>query len=353
MPDLLNPPPGAEPDRGGQVTRGPATPESLTVMRSLLRWMVLSRAVEDRLRTMYQQSRLRGRLISGRGQEATAVGAAYALGALDVVAPVHRDLGVHLVRGTPVLDVVRHYLGRAAGPSGGRDGDIHMGEWHRGVFPMVSHLPDSWPVMAGVGLAFKLRGESRVAMALCGDGATSVGTWHEAVNFAAVFETPTVFVVENNQYAYSTPTSRQYRVEHLAERASAYGIPGVRVDGNDAVAVYRACLAAVESARSGGGPTLIETETFRVDGHAIHDDARYVPEELRLAWQARDPIDRLAEAFCRHGGTAAEVQTMKREAAAEVRAAVAQAETEPLPDPVTLTDGVYAPALEQHAQTQR
>jgi TPP-dependent pyruvate/acetoin dehydrogenase alpha subunit len=316
----------------------------MAVAVELLRQMIRSRAVEDRLRAMHQQSRLRGRLISGRGQEAIPVGATAALQPDDVVAPVHRDLGAHLVRGTTVVDVLRHYLGRATGPSRGRDGDIHMGEWERGVFPMVSHLPDSWPVAVGMGLAFSLRGEPRVAMAFCGDGATSAGAWHEAVNFAAVFSTPTVLVVENNQFAYSTPTHRQFRVERIADRAAAYGIPGETVDGNDALAVHRAAVEAVERARAGGGPTLIEAMTMRMDGHAIHDAAAYVPADLLESWRARDPIDRLAARLAGVGLAPSDVERLWSEARDEVAAAVATAEAEPLPDPAHLLDGVFAPS---------
>jgi TPP-dependent pyruvate/acetoin dehydrogenase alpha subunit len=294
------------------------------------------------LRSLYLQGALRGRLISGRGQEATAVGATAALSTKDVVAPVHRDLGAHLVRGTPVLDIVRHFLGRATSLSGGRDGDIHMGDWTRGVFPMVSHLPDSWPVMVGMALAFKLRSEPRVALAFCGDGATSVGGWHEAVNFAAVTGAPIVFVIENNQYAYSTPTSRQFRVRHLVERAPAYGIPGERVDGNDAVAVHAVCHSAIERARSGGGPSLIEADTFRLDGHAIHDDASYVPGALLKEWEGKDPIDRMVARLTANGLAHSEIDAMWRQADTDVNAAVTLAEGEPAPDASSLEIGVYA-----------
>jgi TPP-dependent pyruvate/acetoin dehydrogenase alpha subunit len=319
-------------------------PEDLELAKSIFRWMVLSRALENRLRSMYQQSRLRGRLISGRGQEAIPVGAAMTLSEGDVVAPVHRDLGAHLVRGTLALDIVRHYLGRASGPSRGRDGDLHMGEWERGVFPMVSHLPDSWPIAVGIGLAFKLRREQGVVLAFCGDGATSAGGWHEALNFASVMQTPTIFVIENNQYAYSTPTHRQFRVAHLSDRSASYGLPGYSVDGNDALAVHTVCRAAVSQARSGGGPSLIEAHTFRIDGHAIHDDASYVPPELRTQWKARDPIEHLGERLRANDVPASELTEISEAAEQEVRQAVEQAEAEELPDPSSLEMGVYAPS---------
>lgn len=323
-----------------RVTPAPDLERSL----ELLRWMTLSRALEDRLHRLHGRGELRGRLISGRGQEAIPVGATAALRTDDVVAPVHRDLGAHLVKGTTVLDVVRHYLGRVTGPSGGRDGDIHMGEWHRGVFPMVSHLPDSWPVIGGVALGFRLGGTDRVALAFCGDGATSTGAWHEAVNFAAVLSLPVVFVIEENGYAYSTPPARQYRAARLVDRAEGYGIPGVTVDGNDCEAVHAVAAEAVARARRGEGPTLIEAHTFRMDGHAVHDGAEYVPAERRAAWADLDPIDRQKARLLALGVTAEELDDLHAGCAAEVVTAVEQAVAEPLPDPASLTDGVYAAA---------
>jgi TPP-dependent pyruvate/acetoin dehydrogenase alpha subunit len=304
--------------------------------------MTLSRVLEDELHRLHLQGRLRGRLISGRGQEAIPVGATSALRPDDVVAPVHRDLGAHLVKGTTALAVLRHYFGRATGPSLGRDGDIHMGEWHRGVFPMVSHLPDSWPVIGGVALGYRLEGSDRVALAFCGDGATSTGTWHEAVNFAAVLSLPVVLVVEENGWAYSTPPQRQYRAA-LVDRAAGYGIPGVEVDGNDCEAVHAVAAEAVARARAGEGPTLVVAHTFRMDGHAVHDGAEYVPAEQRESWKRMDPIARERERLAARGVAPEVLDRIREECRAEVRAAVAQAEHEPEPDPATLSQGVYAP----------
>jgi TPP-dependent pyruvate/acetoin dehydrogenase alpha subunit len=309
-----------------------------SVAFQLLEWMVLARAVDDRLHLLYRQGRLRGRLLSGRGQEAIPVGVALAARPDDPLCPLHRDLGAHLVRGTTVETILLHYLGKATGPSQGRDGDVHMGEWNRRVFPMVSHLPDSWPVAAGLGLASALRGDGHVTIAFCGDGATSTGAWHETLNFAAVFNTPNVFVVENNGWAYSTPVHRQHRAPSLAARAAAYGLPGMEIDGNDAIAVHEAAGAAIDHARAGGGPTLIEAVTMRMRGHAGHDNADYVPRQLLEEWQARDPIDRLA---ARLGLDGAEQAAVWANARATVEAALAAALAAPDPSPATLTDGVY------------
>jgi pyruvate dehydrogenase E1 component alpha subunit len=235
-----------------------------------------------------------------------------------------------------------HYFGRADGPSKGRDGDIHMGEWSRSVFPMISHLPDSWPIAVGVAMARKLTGANEAVMAFCGDGATSTGLWHESLNMAAVFQTPNVFVVENNHYAYSTPTSRQFRVARIADRAAAYQIPGVTVDGNDVLAVYEAAEEAVLRARNGGGPGLIEAVTMRMDGHAVHDPADYVPESLLTEWRAKDPIERLATQVASEGVKPAEVEDMWARARQEMSEAADQAEAADLPAAASLTEGVYA-----------
>jgi len=324
-------------------------PESVTVRglpvevaRNLLETMIKSRYLEDRLHSLYLQSRIQGRLISGRGQEAIAVGAAAALEPDEVICPVHRDLGSHLQRGTPPLAVLLHYFRRQAGPSRGRDGDIHMAEWSRRVFPMVSHLPDSWPIAVGIALASRLSGRPRAVLALSGDGASSAGLWHESLNLAAVFKTPNVFVIENNQYAYSTPTSKQFTIERLADRGAAYGIPSSTVDGNDVVAVYLAVQQAAERARSGDGPTLIEAMTMRMDGHAVHDPADYVPKKLLDEWRKRDPIDRLiAELVPGHLG-ANELNDLRSRIQREIDGAVVEAESAALPDPAELMDGVYA-----------
>jgi pyruvate dehydrogenase E1 component alpha subunit len=311
-------------------------------LQAAYRWMVLSRAIEDRLRNVYTTGGLRGRLISGRGQEAIPVGSAMALGPGDVIGPVHRDLGAHLVRGTEPIDILRHYLGRATSLSQGRDGDVHMGDWSKGVFPMVSHLPDSWPVLGGVALGFQLDGSQRVAMGYAGDGAMSTGAWHEAVNFAAVFDLPVVYIVENNQYAYSTPLARQSKLTRLSDRAAGYGLPGVTVDGNDVAAVFDASTAAVDRARRGLGPTIIECVTMRMDGHAIHDSAPYVPEELLAHWRLLDPIDQLQRRLETSGHAPTWFDTVRKEQDLLVRESLAQAQAEPLPDASTLLDGVYA-----------
>ncbi len=311
-------------------------------LRTAHRWMVLSRLMEDRLRNLFTAGELRGRIVSGRGQEAVPTGSALTLEEGDAIAPIHRDLAAHLIRGTTPLEVFRQYLGRRTSLTSGRDGDVHMGDWSKRVFPMVSHLPDSFPVVGGIAYGFKLEHSDRVAMAYCGDGSMSTGTWHESVNFAAVFDLPIVYLLENNQYAYSTPLAKQSRLAHLADRGPAYGIPAVTVDGNDVGAVFEATAEAVARARAGEGPSFVECVTMRMDGHAIHDDASYVPRALLDHWRQRDPIV-LAEAKLREQGWSDEEgAALRAEITADLKAAFEVAKAEPLPEASDLERGVYA-----------
>jgi TPP-dependent pyruvate/acetoin dehydrogenase alpha subunit len=314
----------------------------LALLETAYRWMAMSRAIEEHIVSMFKQSRLRGRVVLGHGQEAIPVGAALCLEERDIVAPLHRDLGVHLVRGTTPFTIFSNYLGRATSLSAGRDSDVHMGEWSRGVFPMVSHLPDSWPIAGGIALAHKLRGEPRVTMAFCGDGATSTGTWHETVNFVAVQQLPVVLIVENNQFAYSTPTASQYRCERIVDRAVGYGIPGEEVDGNDVVAVHEVVGRAVRTAREGGGPTLLVAHTMRMVGHAFHDPATYVPDGMLEEWAAKDPLDRCAAQLRLAGWDDERFTGLREELRLEMREAWEQAELEPLPDAADVATRVYA-----------
>lgn len=256
----------------------------------LYHYMRLSRAVEDAAWALAGQGRLVGRLYTSHGQEAIPVGSAYALGPGDVIAPMYRDLGAHLVRGIRPVEVFSQYLGKRRSSNAGKDSGLHMGDMARGIIGMISVLPDSLPVAVGAALAFKIRGQPNVAMTWFGDGATSTGAFHEAVNCAAVLRVPVVLVCENNQWALSTPNEREFAVPTVAERAAAYGIPGLRVDGNDVEAVYRAAAEAVARARAGEGPTLLECVTMRMRGHSIIDPAEYVPREQLAEWAERDPI---------------------------------------------------------------
>src|SRR2546423_390025 len=257
--------------------------------RALLRYMLLMRATEERALTLYRQGKVPGSYYDGRGQEAISVGSAFPLGPRDRTCILHRDLGAHLIRGVRPGRVLAQMMGRATGITRGREGNMHFGDPRLGCVGMVSMLPDMALVACGLGLAFQMRREPRVAMTWFGEGSTANGVWHEAMNVAGVRRLPVVFVLENNQFAYSTPNDHEFAVDPV-ERAGGYGFPGVRVDGNDVEAVFAASADACERARTGGGPTLIECETMRMHGHGAHDDMRYVPAEMVEHWAARDPI---------------------------------------------------------------
>ena len=254
-------------------------------------FLQLNRALEERLLTFYKQNKVVGGLYRSLGQEAISVGTAMAMQPQDWIAPLIRNVGAFLVRGYRPRDLFTQYMAKATSPTAGRDCNTHFGDCSRGVVAPISMLGAMIPVMVGVGWASRLQGLDRVALTYIGDGGTSTGDFHEGLNLASVWKAPFVLVAEHNQYAYSTPTSRQMAITDLAERARAYAIPAEIVDGNDLLAVYAATQRALDHARSGQGPYFLECKTMRMRGHAEHDDARYVPAELLDAWRARDPID--------------------------------------------------------------
>lgn len=302
----------------------------------LYRLMLLQRLVEERVLALYRQGQIAGSVYTGRGQEAVAAGAGLALGPDDVVCPLNRELACHFARGVTVAQVFANFLGRATAPTRGRDGNMHFGVPERGVFPLVSMLGDLVPVTVGAALAFKRRREPRVAMTFFGDGAMSTGDVHEGLNLAGVLRVPAVFVIQSNQYAYSTPTAKQMANTNVAERIlGGWDIPCSRIDGTDVLLVHRRVLEAVELARSGGGPQAVECTTLRGHGHAAHDDARYVPEELRRSFS--DPIERLENEL-----DPREANSVRASAESEVAAALAEARAAPPPDPGSITEGVYA-----------
>jgi TPP-dependent pyruvate/acetoin dehydrogenase alpha subunit len=269
-----------------------ATTLEASEQRELYRFMMLNRLVEDRLSSLYRQNKVVGGLYSSRGQEAISVGSAFALAPQDFIGPLIRNLGAMLVRGVQPREVFTQYMARGGSPTGGKDCNLHFGDVGRGIISPISMLGALIPVMAGVALAGVQQKRDLVAMTWIGDGGTSTGDFHEGLNLAAVLDLPLVLIAEHNGYAYSTPTSMQMRVDDIAVRAAGYGIPGSIVDGNDVLAVYEECKRAVDRARAGEGPSLIEVKTFRMKGHAEHDDAGYVPRELLAQWQERDPIQR-------------------------------------------------------------
>jgi TPP-dependent pyruvate/acetoin dehydrogenase alpha subunit len=311
----------------------------------LYRWMRLTRTLEERLVALYRQTKVVGGLFRSLGQEACAVGSAYTLERTDVMSPLIRNLGSMLVKGATPIEVLRQYMAKGDSPTRGRELNIHFGDvTHRHFVGQISHLGDMVPVMAGITLTFKVRREPRVGLVYVGDGATSTGAFHEGINFAAVQRCPLVVVVENNGYAYSTPTNRQTAAAQFVDKAIGYGIPGERADGNDVLAVYAATKAAVDRARAGGGTQLLEFMTYRRKGHAEHDNQSYVPPGETERWAAEnDPIDRyVARLAGDFGIPAAELEAIDDAVRTEVDAATDIAEQSPPCDGPDALVGVYA-----------
>jgi len=267
----------------------------------IYRFLRLTRVLEERLSLLYRQGKIVGGLYRSLGQEATSVGSACALEPGDVLGPLIRNLGAVLVMGYTPREVLLQHLARAASPTGGKDGNLHFGKPERGVVPAIAMLGELVPVMAGIALGARMRGMNLVAMTYIGDGGTSTGPFHEGLNLAAVQKLPLVVIAENNGWAYSTPFRKQTAARNLADRAVAYGVPAETVDGNDVLAVYAATRRAVERARSGGGPTLVEARTYRMKGHAEHDGQSYVPREELEEWNRRDPIESYRSALVASG----------------------------------------------------
>src|SRR5437588_6999263 len=309
----------------------------------IYRNMALTRGIEERGHILYRQGKIPGSFYTGRGNEGSSVGVATAMGADDVGTPLHRDMGVHVVRGVEPWRILAQYMGRADGPTRGKDGNVHMADARLGLLAMVSHLPAMLPVAVGCALAFRIREEKRVAVGWFGEGAAARGDTHEGMNFAGVRKLPVVFICDNNQWAYSTPTHLGYATEHVADRAQAYGFDGIVVDGTDVLAVYREAKRAIEKAREGGGPTLIECVTLRMEGHAVHDDAFYVPKQMFEEWAKSDPIERF-RTWLRDNAEMTDEE--EEEVGASVKKlltdALKRAEESPLPDPETVTEGVFA-----------
>ena len=308
-------------------------------------WMVLTRTFDEGMVSLWKQGRGLGGTFSERGHEAVSVGSAYALAPEDIIAPMHRDIGAYFLRGLTPRRVFGNLLGKATGVTGGRDANIHgMGDLSLGIVGYISHIPMSMPIALGVAMSLKLRNEARVAMTYVGDGGSTAGLWHETLNMAGLYNAPYVLIVENNQYAYSTHVSQQMPIEDIADRAAGYNIPSEIVDGNDVEAVYQATCVAVERARQGGGPSLIEAKTMRMMGHAIHDGAEYVPRDLLAEWEKKDPVARYqAKLLAENVTDEDELSEIRQRAAVEIEDAIEFAEASPLPDPETVMDGIYAP----------
>ena len=309
----------------------------------MLYLLKLTRETESRIeQVLYRQGKIVGGVYTGRGQEAIGVGSAVQLMDGDIVLPSHRDFSSFVTRGVPLATVLRNWMARGDGPSRGRDKTLYFGDMGRGIIPTISALGDNCPVACGVAMVLKWRGNGNVVLVHFGDGAASRGDVHEAMNLASVMTLPVIFLINNNGYAFSTPTKSQFAVKSLAVRGASYDTPGVAVDGTDVLAVYRASFEAIKRARSGNGPSLIECATFRMTGHAGHDSADYVPKKFFEEGNRRDPI-MLLEQYLRRRNliTTADVQELGARIQKEIDAALAEADSSPMPDGPSGHEGVY------------
>jgi TPP-dependent pyruvate/acetoin dehydrogenase alpha subunit len=334
-----------------EPTASPASPphdlarEDLLEMYRLVR---LTRSLEERLELLFKQGKVVGGLFRSLGQEGESVASAFALrrrtdGTGDMLSPLIRNLGSMLAMGARPVEVLRQYMAKGDSLARGKELNIHITDYDRGFIGQISPLGDLIPVMAGVAMTFVQRGEDRVAMVYIGDGASSTGAFHEGINFAAVRRLPLVVILENNRWAYTTPTRLMTAAKAFVDKAPGYGIAGERVDGNDMLAVYGAARAAVDRARAGGGTSLIEVMTYRRRGHAQHDAQTYVdPAEIDHWASTNDPIDRYVQALVENGwSTADELTGIGAAIDRELEAAVEEAESSPLPEPGEALTDVY------------
>jgi TPP-dependent pyruvate/acetoin dehydrogenase alpha subunit len=313
-------------------------------------YMRLNRAVEDTMTKLFRQNKIVGGLYSSLGQEGISVGTAYALEKKDWLAPMIRNIGALLVKGVPPRDIFTQHMAKFTSPTRGKDGTSHFGDLENlHIVSPISMLGDLIPVMTGVAMAGRYLGQKIVTMTWIGDGGSSTGVFHEGLNFAAVQKAPFVLILENNQWAYSTPVRRQVPLENLADRAKAYGIASYIVDGNDVAAVYKTAKEAVDRARAGEGPILIEAKSMRMRGHAQHDAADYVPKEMKEYWEKRDPI-------ARHEKFLMEQKLLDAKSKKEIEAKIDTlleadrdfAENSPMPPPELAEQGVYCTGDDCH-----
>jgi pyruvate dehydrogenase E1 component alpha subunit/2-oxoisovalerate dehydrogenase E1 component alpha subunit len=334
----------------------PALPAELErpQLLEIYRFLRQTRTLEERLVALYRQSKVIGGLFRSLGQEGESVASAYALERgrhRDILSPLIRNLGSMLVMGAKPIEILRQYMAKAESPTGGRELNVHFNDLEKGYLGQISHLGDMVPVMTGITLTFKMRGEARVGLVYVGDGATSTGAFHEGMNLAAVQRCPLVVIGEYNHWAYTTPPERQYAVKDLADKAKGYGVHAVTVDGNDVIAVYAATRYAVERARRGKGVHFIEVKTYRRKGHAEHDDQSYQPKDEIEQWaKENDPVDRFVKQLLDNGwAEETELAETDRAVKEEIDQATDACVNEPLPPPESALPGVTAnpPAAER------
>jgi pyruvate dehydrogenase E1 component alpha subunit/2-oxoisovalerate dehydrogenase E1 component alpha subunit len=345
-------------EQTGVAAIGTAAGLSRDQLHRIYYYLQLTRQVEQVLTNLYRQEKVIGGLYRSLGQEATAVGSAFALhraedGTGDIIAPAIRNLGSLFVMGARPADVMMQYMARAGSPTGGREQNVHFTDYQRGYIGLISHLGVMIEVMCGVALSFRLKGEPRVALTWIGDGGASTGAFHEGMNLAAVQRAPLVVIIENNGYAYSTPVSRQTAAESFVARAAGYGVHGDRCDGNDVFAVYQMTKRAVDRARRGEGASLLEVATYRRKGHAEHDPQKYVPAGELEEWAARDPVDRYRARLLEDSeATAEDLDAIDKQVAVEVDEARDRADASPFPEPEGALEPVYGDRSPQRPWTR-
>ncbi len=327
------------------MAKPPADQLAPPALLELYRFMKLNRMVEEKLTNLYRQNKVVGGLYRSLGQEACSVGSAYALERGDIFTPMIRNLGAIFVRGGEPRHVLAQYMAREGGPTGGRDLNLHFG-WlsnEGSMLAVISMLGNMVSILAGAVIAERMKGKRTVALTWIGDGGTSTGAFHEGFNFACVQKAPLVVIAENNKWAYSTPTSKQMANTRIVDRAAGYGCFGETVDGNDVLAVYEVTRRALERARGGEGPTLVEANTMRMRGHAEHDDMKYVPKAQLEEWANRDPITGYEKVLLERAvATREELDTIVAALETQLQADIAWAEASPFPEGASMLRGVYA-----------
>ncbi len=309
----------------------------------MLYWLKLIRAFDERLTILVRQGKVRSGVYSGIGQEAIVVGTCYGLRKEDYICPLHRDLGTFLMKGVDPAAMMGQMYAKSSGLSKGRDSALHSGVPELGIFGNTSMLGANLPVAAGLALTMKMEKSDNVVIAYFGEGASNTGDFHEGLNFAGANNLPVIFICENNLYAYSVPFERAMAIEDVAGRAAGYGFDGVAINGNDVLAVYQATQGALQRARSGGGPTLIECKTYRWHGHSEHDKAFYRTDEELAMWRSRDPIPTFTTFLLeRNILTKETLADIEQRAKKVVDDAVDQAESAPDPDPIEAVRDIYA-----------
>ena len=325
------------------ATTNGAPPISEEKLKQLYSTMLKCRMLEEKARMLFKQGKFAGNYYAAVGQEATEVGCAIDLKPEDTVAPSHRDFIANFIKGTPLNLMYSQLYARSASPDKGRSSPAHCGYAPLNIITPASTIAAQLNIGTGVALAYKMQKKPSIAMAFSGDGSTSLGFWHEALNFAGVHNLPIVYVVQNNRWAESVNVSLQTKIEDLSVKAQAYGFPGITVDGNDVVAVYRVAQEAIHRARTGGGPTLIECKTYRWYGHSEIDPAKYRSAEEVEEWKAKDPIPRMEEYLKKKNlWSDAWKQKVQDDFNKEIDVAIEFAESSPFPEPVECLDHVYS-----------